>query len=214
MRALAIAIASLLLSACNVVLSERPLFTQADAERPPRLRDGQWISLTAECQARWTDPAAPPPDCVEHGEVRNGQLLAPGEPPDTALVAGGGDPLIVQIRFSEKDAGTGKPFTVHLYGALKPTRTDPAGRVIEVRRWLVLCGPPPPEAKGSSLRMEEHLTRSPMPGMRVDRKLGVCFARDARAVRRAAAASEAWDEDKGVARWVGDAPATPATPAP
>ena len=204
MRALIVAIASLLLTACNVVMSEEPLFGEADAARAPPFRDGAWISMSAECQSQWRDPRAPPP-CVEHGQVVGGRLIAPDEPPGAAIVAGGGVPLIVQVRFSQEEAATGEPFTVHIYGALKPTRLDAQGRVVEARRWLVLCGEPPPEAGRDSLRREEHLTRSPLPGLTIDPELGLCRAHEPQAVRNAARASEAWDEEKAVLRWVGEA---------
>ncbi|MFC3077307.1 hypothetical protein ACFODL_04315 [Phenylobacterium terrae] len=204
MRALLIVLASLTLCACNVVMSEEPLFTEADAKRAPAFRDGAWVSLTAECQAQWRDPKAPPPSCVEHGEVRGGRLVPPDDPSMAVIVAGGGEPLIVQVRFTQEEAATGEPFRVHIYGALKPTRLDERGRIVEARRWLVLCGEPPPGAGQDSLRREEHLTARPLPGLTVDKELGICRAGTAAAVRAAARASEAWDLEKAVVRWVGD----------
>lgn len=203
MRALLIAIAGLTLGACNVVMSEQPLFGAADEARAPAFRDGAWVSMTAECQAQWSDPQAAPPPCAEHGQVAGGRLVAPDDPAQAVIVAGG-DPLIVQVRFSQEEAATGKPFTIHIYGALKPTLLDARGRVVEARRWLVLCGEPPPGAGEGSLRRGEHLTRRPLPGLTVDAELGVCRARTPAAVRNAARASEAWDEEKAVLRWVGE----------
>ena len=76
------------------------------------------------------------------------------------------------------------------------------------QRWLVLCGEPPPGAGKDSLRREEHLTRKPLPGLVIDKELGVCRASTAAAVRGAARASEAWDEERAVMRWIAD-PAGP-----
>lgn len=208
MRAPLAALASLLLCACNVVLSEEPLFGEADAAKAPPFRDGAWISLTAECLAKWTGPAAPPPACAEHGEVRDGRLVPPDDPAMGLVVAGGGEPLIVQVRFTQHDATAGRPIDVHLYGAMKPTRFDAEGRVVEVRRWLVLCGEPPESAGMDSLRREEHLTIRPLPGLMIDKELGVCRAESTEVVRNAARASEAWDLEGGLARWVAD-PAAP-----
>jgi hypothetical protein len=208
MRALLLALAAVSLSACNVVMSEEPLFTEADAKQAPALRDGAWVSLTAECQAQWRDPEAPPPSCAEHGEVRAGRLVPPDDPGQAVIVAGGGQPLIVQVQFTQQEAATGEAFRIHVYGALKPTRFDDHGRVVEARRWLVLCGEPPADAGLDSLRREEHLTRRPLPGLTVDDELGICRARSSQAVRNAARASEAWDVEKAAVRWIAD-PAGP-----
>ncbi|HEX2559095.1 hypothetical protein [Phenylobacterium sp.] len=204
MRALLVALASLMLSACNVVMSEEPLFTDADAKRAPPFRDGAWVSMTAECQAQWHAPKAAPPPCAEHGEVRGGRLVPPDDPAQSVIVAGGGEPLIVQVQFTPEEASTGEPFRIHIFGALKPTRRDDQGRIVEARRWLVLCGEPPPGAGQDSLRREEHLTKKLLPGLILDKELGICRARTAAVVRNAARASEAWDVEKAVVRWVSD----------
>lgn len=204
MRALLAALSALMLSACNVVMSEEPLFTQADAAKAPPFRDGAWVSMTAECLAQQRDPKAAPPPCAEHGEVRGGRLVPPDDPAQAVIVAGGGEPLIIQVQFTQEDAASRQPFRVHIYGALKPTRFDDRGRVVEARRWLVLCGEPPPGAGQDSLRREEHPTRRPLPGLVVDKELGICRASAPAAVRRAARASEAWDVEKAVVRWIAD----------
>lgn len=204
MRAALTALASLTLCACNVVMSEGPLFTEADTGRAPPFRDGAWISMTAECRAQWRNPKAPPPQCAEHGEVRGGRLVPPDDPAQQVIVAGGGEPLIVQVRFTQQEAATGEPFRIHIYGALKPTRLDERGRIVEARRWLVLCGEPPPGAGEDSLRREEHLTENPLPGLSLDKELGICRAATPAAVRNAARASEAWDDEKAVVRWISD----------
>ncbi|MET0293841.1 MAG: hypothetical protein ABW042_02405 [Phenylobacterium sp.] len=200
MRIVLSLVAAATLSACNVVMSEAPLFDQADAAKAPPFKDGEWLAMSGECLAGWTNQQTPP-DCARHGQVRGGRLVIPDDDAQDVLMAGG-EPLILQIRFSQKDASSGEPFVMHIYGALKPTARDAQGRITEARNWLVLCGPPPPEAKGSSLNTWEHLTNRPLPGLAIDRKLGICRAREAAAVRRAAAASEAWDDEKGVLRWV------------
>jgi hypothetical protein len=209
MRPLLTALAGLMLSACNVVMSEAPMFGAADAAKAPAFRDGAWVSLTADSQAQWRDPKAPPPPCAEHGEVHGGRLVPPNDPAQAVIIAGGGDPLIVQVQFTQQEAATGETFRIHIFGALKPTRFDDEGRIVEARRWLVLCGEPPPGAGEDSLRREEHLTLSPLPGLTIDKALGICRPDSAAALRNAARASQAWDLEKAVVRWIG-APDQPA----
>lgn len=48
MRALLIVLAALGLSACNLVYSEKPLFSAADVRGAPRLRPGVWVKPKAD----------------------------------------------------------------------------------------------------------------------------------------------------------------------
>ncbi|HEY9217620.1 MAG TPA: hypothetical protein VIO94_06185, partial [Phenylobacterium sp.] len=176
MRPLLAALAALLLSACNLVLSEQPLFTPADEDRSAPLRDGLWVRVKADCPF---DPKAAPPECAQPGEVRNGRPIDPDSPAEDVVIAGG--PVrVVQIKVTNKEGKTG-PAVVYLYGALRPLRFDAQGRVVEAQNWIIQCGPPPPEPKprnGKPPEPGDFLTLTPSEGMRVDRESGACWASD------------------------------------
>lgn len=58
------------LSGCNVVVSEDPWFTGADAAPTPVLRDGLWLSAEPDCRVDETRPAERWPDCADATFVR------------------------------------------------------------------------------------------------------------------------------------------------
>jgi hypothetical protein len=58
------------LAGCNMVVSEEPWFTAADAVPEPTLRDGLWLSASADCRVDETKPAERWPDCASASFVR------------------------------------------------------------------------------------------------------------------------------------------------
>jgi hypothetical protein len=61
------------LSGCNLVVSEEPWFTEADAVPMPVLRDGLWRSDDAGCRVDESKPAERWPDCAEPLFVRGAE---------------------------------------------------------------------------------------------------------------------------------------------
>jgi len=220
------------LSGCNMVVSERPWFTPAQAQASPQQRPGLWVSVRdAECAF---DPAGPIedwPECaqpimISDSDYRDPHWSDEGEEEDGNAESGrhrivrwermphllvGGQPFVDQIAWSERDSAEGpapkaRP-PVYLYLALRPTAFDGQGRITAARRWPVLCGP----LAGSDGRSETTVgvvTARPFPGLKISGS--ACTALDETALRRAAARSEAILPGSGFdpidSHWVRDAP--------
>jgi len=225
-RGLAIA-GCALLSACNVVLTNEPLFTQADAAGAPTLRPGVWLFFKQEgCDVDSAKPFVDWPDCAGGGLVKEGKIAGhkSGAPKDelerTPVVLAAGDPRVAQLRVdvdvgadaqasasgdatasaSASGGGHSQPYG---YAAVRPTKLDEAGRIVAFRFWPVACGPPPPKDKSGADTAAG--TLKPLPGM--DMKPGdpVCSTSSKAALRAAAKASEAWAEGPiPEARWIRD----------
>jgi hypothetical protein len=189
----ALALAALALSACNVVTTKEPLFTQADAS-PHHLRDGVWAPKPDDekCVFDETKPVEAWPECVDPVLVRNSELLAwqrdtkTWKADDTSKVLiVGGDPMILQFYDKPQD---GDP--IYLYSGVDP-KLDADGRIVALQAWPVLCGPPPPPPEGqpASDDVTAAGTKAPFPGMLMDEKGQNCTTTDPGVVRAAAKAS-------------------------
>lgn len=207
MRVLMIALAGLMASACNLVMSEAPMFGAADV-RGARLREGVWVEVKADCAADAAAPLRDLAECADAVVIRNGQITDASDVKDEPIpyLLAAGQPPVMQLQVELKNKA-GRPAKLYAYAAFKPVKTDPEGRIVEARRWPVQCGPPPPKPEtppDRAPKASDYTTRSPLPGLTVEPETGVCSPRDQAAVRGAAAASEAWDEDKAVIRWLRD----------
>ena len=197
MRTLLIVLAALGLSACNLVYTEKPLWTAADSRGAPKLKPGVWINPKPDCVFEPTQ--TPLPECAHAASVTAeafgpppGEAPVPaGEPDRLPYVLVAGDPLVMQVELDLK-----KATRRWLYVGVRPMKTDRRGRIVEMRFWLAQCGPPPP--KGG----ERFVTNEPLAGLKVVEN--DCIPESAAAVFRAAKASEAWDEDKDSVRWLRD----------
>lgn len=215
--------AALLLSGCNMVMSQQPWFASGDAAQPG-MKDGLWVNLKGvDCKFDPAEAIQDWPDCAQPMLVTGGQYRGPGpgadedkgqladvakwDKVDHLLVAG--DPLIDQI-----DLGSGNPDGSHaedkgfLYLAARAVRRDEQGRIVELLRWPVACGPLPkrsPKAKGMP-KAADFVTRQPFPGLTI--KDAACTAKDVATLRRAAVLSEQVAEPNHtppvVSRWVRD----------
>ena len=197
MRTLLIVLVAFGLSACNLVYTEKPLWTAADARGAPKLKPGVWVNPKPDCA--FEPKQTPLPECAHAATITAEALLPPpgeaaraeGEPDRLPYVLVAGDPPVMQLELDLKKAERR-----WLYVGLRPLKTDNRGRVTEIRFWLAQCGPPPP--KGS----KEFVTAQPLPGLKIVEN--DCIPDDAASVFRAAKASEAWDEDKDSIRWLRD----------
>lgn len=210
--------AAMSLSACNMVVSEKPWF---DAPSGAQLRDGLWANLqTANCKVEDTAPIADWPECATPMLVTGTSYSGPPNgpngrtaPPDKwqALphVLVGGDPQIDQLllepngEVSDPNAFGGKP--IYLYLALRPAARDGEGRIIAAERWPVLCGPAPKaprQVNGKPVFTSE----KPFKGIKAEGD--ACVATDVDSLRGAAAASEKVSLEAGFtkvySRWVRD----------
>jgi hypothetical protein len=228
---LALIIAGLaLMSACNVVMTKEPLFTQADAAGAPPLRPGVWLFFEqADCKFDQSKPFTEWPDCaggglvVSPGVVRGHKANAPPDVlEDTPVVLAAGEPRILQAQVDvnlsvQADASTSGEGTTpssstassaaqaqpYGYAAVRPTKFDSQGRIVALTLWPVQCGPPPPKDKDGNDTAPA--TLKPLPGMEMKPDDAVCTTSSIPALRGAAKASEAWaPQPLSVSRWLRD----------
>jgi hypothetical protein len=154
------------LSGCNMVVSEEPWFTEAEAQPKPKLRDGLWVNAAPDCRFDEARPAERWPDCAEPAFVRGGETWTmrwdPGEPGQSRRIFAGwesgdpfsggllvtnGDHLIVQDKFGD-ELGEAPPGETeegnsqgYMYAALRLRRQDEQGKVTAMEMWAVQCGP-------------------------------------------------------------------------
>ena len=214
------------LGACNIVLTEAPLFSAADAAGAPALRPGVWEFFKGSgCQVDERRPFDEWPDCAGGGLVVADNLAGPksGAPKGTLerspYVLAAGDPRIAQLQVNiDTSAGASaeasgdaqvethsasaqaKPWG---YVGVRPTRFDSEGRIVALVAWPVLCGPPPPkDAKGEDVALG---TLHPFEGMEMKPGEPFCTTGSVEALRAAAKASEAYaDKPMHESHWLRD----------
>jgi len=205
------------LGGCNMVLSEKPLFSPTD-ETGPRLRDGLWLTIEDNCPVDFDQPTYRWPDCAEWGVLRNGVLQRRAELPSedapvgwsepwgqTSLVLVDGAPMLLQAGEEQEEAffderperGT-QPLELFSYHGLEPTALDEQSRIVAAQVWTAQCGPRARKANG---RLENE-TRQLLPGLK--KRKPNCSADTREAVINAAGASRAWTPKPATIRWVRD----------
>ncbi|ATQ42039.1 hypothetical protein [Caulobacter mirabilis] len=149
MRSLLIACLGLSLAACNMVVTETPMFTAAD-QTGATPREGIWLSADADCAVDVAKKADAWPECADWFVYRQGRMEFPNEKPDlpfsgpVPVVVAGGSPQVWQMTL-ELPAKAGEPKSrMSLYAGFEPLERDGQGRVTRYRSWPALCGPPPP----------------------------------------------------------------------
>lgn len=206
------------LSACNMVVSEKPWF---DAPGGPQLRNGLWANLqTPNCKVDDTAPIAEWPECASPMLITGTSYSGPPNGPDGRSVTPdkwqalphvlvGGDPQIDQLLLEpNQQGGQTASFSdapIYLYFALRSVARDGEGRTIAAERWPVLCGPMPKKPREKN-GVPIFTSERPFKGIRVEGE--ICVAESAEALRAAAAASEAAAQEAGftkvTSRWVRD----------
>jgi hypothetical protein len=218
MRSLLIAAGLLLLGACNMVTTKTPLFGPADAAGAPQLRLGVWRGDSDHpCAVSEARPIARWPDCANAFVVQSGQLSfhdlnAQGKPTvsTTPFVLAGASPSVLQATDDNPDAKADSASSndrAYFYMGLRPTKTDPQGRITAFAAWSTLCGPPPPpDAKSTDGQHTRYGSLTPLPGLTMDKDENNCTTSSPDAVRAAAAASEKWIKPDSIvgAHWVRD----------
>lgn len=222
MRSLFVLIAALVLAGCNMVVSETPILTRADARDAPQFRPGVWLRQVEGCDVDIRKPVRSWPECADVSIITR-DTIGDARKKEAAIpyVLAGGTPQVLQLELKNEDMPR-----LFFFVAVAPLRTDDRGRIIEARTWAVQCGPPPPppppepaadaaappppaepereltEAEQEA-RMAEQIdqfaaamvTRDPLPGLEL--KDGMCLVRTIEPLRNAAEKSEAWDTDAG-----------------
>jgi hypothetical protein len=198
MRVMLIVACALALGGCNLVFSEKPLFTAADSRGAPRLRLGVWMKPDKDCVFDRSQPVKAWPGCAGGMLVRADQLQDPAAADKKmAYLIAANNPPIFQVPFNEDAKKPG-----YMYGGMGIVRRDAQGRVIEFFTWIAQCGPPPPKPTNGD--KPRYVTEHPVPGLKIDKESGMCIAVEPGPVRASVKASEAWNEDTRQASWVRD----------
>ena len=178
-----------LLGACNMAISETPLFADADkAGFTPR--DGVWLSDDAECRFDSTLPEFQWPKCAIWAIVNGStgaMLVRSGkdEEQQARFVIAKGDPLIVQILWRDDAKEDGKTF--YVFFAIEPGSAGSDKTFTTAATWEVKCGTK--DASMSDIK--------PYPGIG-----GECRPSSQDAIRSAALASRATAEMGMTWRWL------------
>ena len=183
--------AVLLLGGCNMVHTDHPLFTAADAVGAPTFRPGVWAAPDPHCDFDPNQPVKAWPQCA-HGD----SMLEAEKGVSMMLVPGA--PMIIQFASNKPEAGSTAPQD-YFYVAIDPLRRDAAGRIVAMNSWAVACGPPRRGAHSNGPRGTLH----PWPGMTMDPDGNNCTAASAAVVRTAAVLSRPRGAPNGV-YWVRD----------
>lgn len=171
------------LGACNMVISEAPVFGEADrATQSPS--EGVWIGDDPECRFDPRVPESTWPDCALWVVVRDGgrNLLVSnrkGESQRVDALFVGGDPSIIQARWLDNAKKDATP--IHVFYAYTPRDLDSDGHFRRAEVWAVECGVQ--EKPNSDIR--------PFPGITPE-----CRPSSPDSVRSAARASSRSDEIK------------------
>lgn len=202
-RIVSLVAALTLLGGCNMVVTPTPMFDAGDAA-PPDLRNGLWLTDSADCEVDTRKPPHRWPDCAEWLIYRDGDVSFPdsGKASEddgrvTALLASG-TPRVWQLTITDAD-GT----QVNFYAGVEPVEFDGRGRIIGYRYWPALCGPSQERPTGREETPADPVARAPFPGLTMEG--GGCLPADEAALRNAVAASRALTEPLKDARWIRDA---------
>lgn len=131
-----------LLGACNMVISETPMFADADrTDVGPR--DGIWLSDDAECRFDARRPESDWPECAMWVVVRNsGRELevSDGKKQRQRLrsLLTAGAPAIIEAQWTD-DAKYPAETTYGFY-AYEAQPAEPDGRFVRASTWPVECG--------------------------------------------------------------------------
>jgi hypothetical protein len=128
-RAVALVAAALALGGCNLVVSEKPVFTAADAAGAAPLRLGVWSASQPGCDFNSSEPVAKWPTCAGGGVITASAIIGsvgtsgpgPEDPPSTIAkpqftipyVLAAGDPRVMQMHMKlPPEAGTSRPCSI------------------------------------------------------------------------------------------------------
>jgi hypothetical protein len=175
-----------LLGACNMAVSETPMFSDKDAGNL-KPRPGIWLAEDPDCPLDTTLPEAKWPECAtwlvvkasDEASMQDGK----GQRQEARYIIAQGAPPVVQVLWRDEAKDDGKTFYVFL--GLEPDRQD--GEFLAAASWEVKCGTQ--ETPGSEIK--------PYPGISAE-----CRPFSQNAVRLAAVASRSTAEMAMHWRWL------------
>ena len=197
-RILILAVASaLFLSGCeNYVVSEKPWFAAKDAVGAQAIRPGWWIADWPDCRVDSEAPNTAWPDCASATLVPVDWMGVLWAADGSKHLLAKGEPMIAQYEVRTSKGAALPSEHGYLYFGVAALKRDTEGRVLALRYWPTLCGPPPPDRPGVA-------TLQPWPGLRMRHK-GGCVAADVRVLRAATERSRALETETPTARWIRD----------
>ncbi|MFI4933093.1 MAG: hypothetical protein ACHP7N_00585 [Caulobacterales bacterium] len=157
LRLIAAFAATLTLCACDMVISEKPVFESADMAGGPVLKSGIWAD--ERCHLYAEPPRPPAAKCPQWWVVTPKEIRVvydksmapdpasplPQTPSQYVLV--GGRPPVAQLGVQMPPGKNGETLLLYYFLAVDPTLLDDKGRIVEAGFWPVLCGPPAPTPK-------------------------------------------------------------------
>lgn len=177
------------LGACNVALSEQPLFPEAQRSTKLVLEEGLWLMADDECEIDTAKPRKTWPSCADWMVLKGGKVAIvsdtePGEEPLEVFIVDGNPPLIQgKIR-------TNGARTLYGYLVIETVAFSPANKLTAINIWPVPCGTQ--DSKGGP-----GAKITPYPGFGEE-----CYTTSVHALRAAAAKGRAPDHDVVQWRWI------------
>lgn len=130
------------LSACNMVISETPVFAEAERGREAP-KQGVWIGDDPECRFDPDGPESAWPDCalwVVVGKAGSELLVSDrrGESQRVEALLVAGNPGIIQARWVDEAKEPARPY--YAFYAFEPRDIDAGRRFARASIWPVECG--------------------------------------------------------------------------
>jgi len=174
------------LCACNVAVSDHPMFSPEDRLSIP-LKDGLWVADDPDCPFDVKTPKTQWPKCAFWTIVSDKKFVdfagdKEEERPVGTLIAKGRPPIVQVEVFIKGDRS-------FLFFAIEPQASDPSGSTTAMDIWAVACGTQ--RSSGSSSQVD------PYPGFNKE-----CQPLTTKALRAAAIASRPKVEKVGRINWV------------
>lgn len=191
----------LVLTACNMVISDEPWLEARDDA--PVLKPGVWATFEGDdCDFEGDIPVEFWPGCAEATVIGNdGSWYSRKEDSNEwekiTPVLAFDDPVVGQIELPKEIAMKEGGEALFLYFALIPEEQDSDGRITAMRSWLVQCGP-----QSTSGQNAFKTTDTPFEGITVHNDN--CVAESVDALRNAAAKSADLQEGGKYGRWMHD----------
>jgi len=137
-RAVAL-VGMLLLGACNMAISDHPMFGEKQRSKKVVLENGIWLQAKDDCVFDRKLPKEEWPTCAGWLELRDNRVVAAsdaseGELPQAILIVDGKPPLV------QAPVETRPNITIYGYLAIEPILYSKLHRVTEARIWPIPCG--------------------------------------------------------------------------
>ena len=143
-----------LLGGCNVAMSDKPLFAEAQRSPTLLLADGIWTLDKLDCVADLAKPRKEWPKCVDWVIVSDNKAVLgsdskPGDGPQDIMIVDGKPPLL-----QAKVTTTNSP-PAWGYLVFNPQSAAKNGRITAVQVWAVACGTEEP-GEGSNPKIHPY----------------------------------------------------------